>query len=333
MADRMKRWEVGNPGIHGMRLAEAAHPEPLPGEVLVKVGAVALNYRDLAILEGTMGAWSPHFPGSDMAGEVVAVGEGVTRFSCGDRVVSLDISNWIDGPAPQEGTNNAPFLGRLADYATVPAELLVHAPTSLDFAAASTLTVAGLTAWFAVVELGHVRAGEVVVIQGTGGVSLFAVQFACVHGARVIVVSSSSDKLDRLQTLHPIQGIDRSRQPEWDAQVLEWTGGRGADHILEMAGGDISRTLNALRIGGRISVIGLLADEELRVPILSILFKRAQLIGIGVGHRRSMEDMIRAVDQLKVQPIVDAIYPFAEAPAAFAHVKRGAFGKIVVSLV
>jgi NADPH:quinone reductase-like Zn-dependent oxidoreductase len=247
--------------------------------------------------------------------------------------VSLDISNWIDGPAPQEGTNNAPFFGRLADYATVPAELLVHAPTSLDFAAASTLTVAGLTAWFAVVELGRVRAGEVVVIQGTGGVSLFAVQFACAHGARVIVVSSSSEKLDRLQKFHPIQGIDRSRQPEWDAQVLEWTGGRGADHILEMAGGDISRTLNALRIGGRISVIGLLADEELRVPILSILLKRAQLIGIGVGHRRSMEDMIRAVDQLKIQPIVDAIYPFAEAPAAFAHVKRGAFGKIVVSLV
>lgn len=332
MTNKMKRWEVGEPGIDAMRLVDATRPEPLPGEVLVKVGAVALNYRDLAILEGTMGAWRSHSPGSDMAGEVIAVGAGVTRFSSGDRVVSLDISNWIDGLAPQEGTNNAPFLGRLADYVTVPSELLVHAPTSLDFAAASTLTVAGHTAWFAVVELGRVRAGEVVVIQGTGGVSLFAVQFACAHGARVIVVSSSSGKLDRLQNLHPIQGIDRGRQPEWDSEVLKWTGGRGADHILEMAGGDISRTLNALRIGGRISVIGLLADEELRVPILSILLKRAQLIGIGVGHRRAMEDMIRAVDQLKIQPIVDAIYPFAEAPAAFAHVKRGAFGKAVVSL-
>jgi NADPH:quinone reductase-like Zn-dependent oxidoreductase len=208
--------------------------------------------------------------------------------------------------------------------------LLVHAPASLDFAAASTLTVAGLTAWFAVVELGRVRAGDVVVIQGTGGVSLFAVQFACAHGARVIVISSSSEKMDRLRKLHPIQGIDRSRQPEWDAQVLEWTAGRGADHLLEMGGGDISRSLNAIRVGGRVSIIGLLGDQELHAPILSILFKRAQLVGIGVGHRRAMEDMIRAVDQLKLQPIVDAIYPFAEAPAAFSHMKRGPFGKIVV---
>lgn len=320
------------PGIAALRLMDTAvRPEPMPGEVLVRVRAVALNYRDLAILEAAMGAWSPHFPGSDMAGEVIAVGKGVTRFSAGDRVVSLDISNWIDGPAPQEDTNSTPFLGRLADYATVPAELLVHAPSTLDFAAASTLTVAGLTAWFAVVELGRIRSAEVLVVQGTGGVALFAVGFACAHGGKVIVVSSSSEKLDRLQKLYPVHGIDRSRQPEWDSRVLELTGGRGADHALEMAGGDISRTLNAIRVGGRVSIIGLLGDGELRAPILSILFKRAQLIGIGVGHRRAMEDMIRAVDQLKIQPIVDTIYPFAETPAAFSHLKRGPFGKIVVS--
>lgn len=265
-----------------------------------------------------------------MAGEVVAVGPQVTRFSPGDRVVSVDISNWIDGPAPQEGTNSAPFLGRLSDYALVPAELLVRAPSTLDYAAASTLTVAGLTAWFAVVELGKVKAGEIVVIQGTGGVALFASQFAIAHGATVIVVSGSSEKLVRAQKLGIAHGIDRSSHPEWHTRVLELTGGRGADHILEMAGGDISRTLHAIRVGGRVSIIGLLEARELRAPILSILFKRAQLIGIGVGHRRAMEDMIRAIDCLKLQPIVDATYPFTHAPAAFAHLKNGAFGKIVI---
>jgi len=330
MTDIIKRWEVSEPGINAMRLVDAIRPEPLLGEVLVRVGAVALNYRDLAILEGTMGPWSPHFPGSEMAGEVVAVGPGVARFSCGDRVIGVDISNWIDGPAPQEGTNTAAFMGRLADYVTVPEDLLVRAPSTLDLVAASTLAVAGLTAWFAVVELGRARAGEVIVVQGTGGVALFAVQFAVANGAIVIVTSSSEEKLDRVRRLGSAHGINRKMHPDWDAQILEWTSGRGADHMLEIAGGDITRSLNAIRIGGRISIIGLLESLELSAPTSSILFKRAQLVGIGVGHRRALEDMIRAIDALKIQPVIDAVYPFAEAPAAFAHLKRGAFGKIVI---
>lgn len=330
MTERMKRWEVREPGIDAVRLIDAIRPEPRPEEVLVRVAAVALNYRDLAILEGTMGVWSPHFLGSDMAGEVVSVGSGVNRFKRGDRVVSVDISNWIDGPVPQEGTNTAPFFGRLADYATVREDLLVHAPLTLNLAAASTLTVAGLTAWFAVVELGRVRAGEVIVTQGTEGVALFALQFAVAHGATVIVTSQSEEKLDRVKKLGAAHCINRHLHPEWDAQALEWTGGRGVDHVIEMAGGDISRSLNAIRIGGRISIIGVLDDQELRAPIFQVLFKRAQLIGIGVGHRRAMEDMIRAIDSLKLLPVIDAVYPFAEAPAAFSHLKRGAFGKIVI---
>ena len=203
------------------------------------------------MLEGSPGKWTGvQLPGSEMAGEVEAVGAGVTRFAVGDKVISVDIRHWIDGPAPEVGTNTAPFPGWLAEYVTVPEDLLVRAPAMLDAVAASTLSVAGLTAWFALVELAKIRAGETVVVQGTGGVALFAVQFAAAHGASVIVVSSSKSKLQRVKALGATHGIDRSEHEDWDARVLEITGGRGADHVLEMGGADITRSVNAIRIGG-----------------------------------------------------------------------------------
>ncbi|MHB9835122.1 zinc-dependent alcohol dehydrogenase family protein [Paraburkholderia terrae] len=333
MSDVMKRWEAHRPGIDALRVEEVVRPEPAPGEVLVRVTAVSLNFRDLAMLEGSLGKWSGvQSPGSEMAGEVVAVGTGVTRFAIGDKVISVDIRHWIDGPAPEADTNTAPFLGRLAEYSTVPEDLLVRAPASLDAAAASTLSVAGLTAWFALVELAKVRAGETVVVQGTGGVALFAVQFAAAHGASVIVVSGSKRKLERVKALGATHGIDRSEIEDWDSHVLKLTGGRGADHVLEMGGGDITRSLNAIRVGGRISIIGLLNGSELRASITTIMFKRAQLVGLGVGHRRALQDMIAAIDHLKLQPVIDAVYSFDQVPEAFAHVKRGAFGKVVVRI-
>lgn len=333
MADVMKRWEAAGPGIDALRLTDVPRPKPKADEALIRVSAVALNYRDASMLDGGLGAdgW-PQYPGIDMSGEVVAVGAAVTRFAPGDRVVSVDIADWIDGPAPQPTTNSLPFFGRLAEFAVVPAELLVMAPANLDPISASTLPVAGLTAWFAVVELGKVHAGQTIVVQGTGGVALFAVQFAAAHGADVIVISSGPEKLDRARALGATHGVDRSLIPDWHARVLELTGGIGADHVLEMAGGDITFSLRAIAMGGRISIIGLLADHELRAPIGLILFKRALLVGIGVGHRRAMEDMIRGVDHLGIAPVIDAIYPFDQVPAAFAHLKRGAFGKIVVSV-
>jgi NADPH:quinone reductase-like Zn-dependent oxidoreductase len=333
MSNTMKRWEAHRPDIDALRVADVDRPEAGPGEVLVRVEAVSLNYRDLAMLEGSLQSWSGvQLPGSEMAGEVVAVGAGVTRFEAGDRVVSVDIRHWIDGPAPEDNTNTAPFLGRLGQYATASEDMLVCAPASLDAVAASTLAVAGLTAWFALVELAKIRAGETVVVQGTGGVSLFAVQFAVAHGASVIVVSGSPGKLMRVKALGATYGIDRNEVEDWDARVLELTGGRGADHVLEMGGGDITRSLNAIRVGGRISIIGLLSSSELRAPITTIMFKRAQLIGLGVGHRRALEDMIAAVDYLKLQPVIEAVYPFDQVPEAFEHMKRGAFGKVVVRI-
>lgn len=330
----MKRWEF-RPQKGHLILADVAIPEPGPREILVEVRAVSLNYRDGALLGGAMASAPADVmvPGSDMSGDVVAVGSDTTRFSPGDRVISADTMNWIDGPAPPYETNSVPILGRLAEYVCVHEEQLVSPPQSLTHVEASTLPVAGLTAWFAMVELGRVRAGQTVIVQGTGGVSLFAIQFAVAHGARVIVVTSSADKIERAKALGAADGIDRQTSPDWDQKVLEMTGGLGAHHVVEMSGGDnVARSVEALALGGRISLVGLMGSTEMRAPIIPMLFKRAEIVAIGVGHRRAQEDMVTAIDQLGLRPVIDEIYSFEHAPEAIEHLRRGPFGKVVVSL-
>lgn len=328
----MKRWEF-RPDQEGLVLADAKVPKPGPREVMVKVRAVSLNYRDAAMLDGAMGvAPGVLVPGSDMSGEVVAVGADTTRFKRGDAVISADTMNWIDGPAPPYETNSVPIIGRLAEYVCVHEEQLVSPPQSLTHAEASTLPVAGLTAWFAMVELARVRAGQTVVVQGTGGVSLFAVQFAAAHGARVIVVTSNIAKIERAKALGAADGVDRNSRPDWDGAVLEMTGGLGAHHIVEMSGGDnVARSVHALALGGRISLVGLMGSTEMRAPIIPMLFKRAEIVAIGVGHRRAQEDMVAAIDRLGLKPVIDGSYSFEQAPDAIAHLRRGPFGKVVVT--
>jgi NADPH:quinone reductase-like Zn-dependent oxidoreductase len=334
----MHRWEIPSPGIEKLVMTETARPTVLAGEILVEVEAVSLNFRDGEVLENGMGIdlAFPFTPASDMAGRVVAVGEGVTRFEVGDRVLSVCIAGWIDG-APmswaQAPTQGGPIPGMLAQYVSTPAEWCVRAPDSLTAAQASTLPIAGLTAWMALVELGCLRADQTVVVQGTGGVSLFAVQIAAAHGARVIVTSSSDDKLARARALGTKHGINRHNTPDWHTAVLEITNGRGADHILEMAGGgNAARSLQAIANGGRISVIGLLESDELSMPILPLLGSRASVVGISVGPRRALEDLVRMMDLHEIKPVIDAIYPFQEAREAFRHLNRGAFGKIVIQV-
>ncbi|MEI9814290.1 MAG: NAD(P)-dependent alcohol dehydrogenase [Acidobacteriota bacterium] len=214
---------------------------------------------------------------------------------------------------------------------TVDAEQVVRAPENLPAVEAATLPCAGLTAWMAIVELGRVHAGQTVVVQGSGGVAIFCMQFALIHGARVIVTTTSDEKIARLQSLGPIEAIDRNRTPEWHEEVLRLTGPRGADHIVEIAGGkNIGRSLQAVALGGRISIVGLLGGFNLDAPTGLMLFKRATLAGIGVGPRRALEDLVRAVNVLKLKPVIDRVYDFAEAPAAFDHLAHGAFGKVVV---
>ncbi|MBK5528921.1 NAD(P)-dependent alcohol dehydrogenase [Pseudomonas sp. TH08] len=336
MSDSMQRWEISAFGLDNLSLVQAARPTPKAGEILVKIEAVSLNYRDTQVVENGMTAALkfPFTPASDMAGTVVAVGEGVTRFAVGERVISTYITNWIDGNPKtwaEMPTQGGPIPGMLAEYVVTPAEWCVRAPKHLGAVEASTLPIAALTAWMALIELGHLHTGQTVVVQGTGGVSLFAVQLAAASGAKVIVTSSSDEKIAQAIALGATHGINRTTTPQWHSAVLELTEGRGADHILEMAGGDnLGRSLQAVVPGGRVSIIGLLDSDELRTPIMPLLGSRASIVAVAVGPRRAFEDMVRMIDHHGIKPVIDATYAFDQVREAFAHLNRGAFGKVVV---
>lgn len=336
MSDTMQRWEISAFGLANLSQVQAPRPVPKAGEILVKIDAVSLNYRDTQVAENGMTAALkfPFTPASDMSGTVVAVGEGVTRFQVGERVISTYITNWIDGNPKtwaEMPTQGGPIPGMLAQYVVTPADWCVRAPKHLSAVEASTLPIAALTAWMALIELGHLHAGQTVVVQGTGGVSLFAVQLAAASGAKVIVTSSSEEKIAQAIALGATHGINRTTTPEWQTAVLQLTEGRGADHILEMAGGDnLGRSLQAVVPGGRVSIIGLLDSDELRTPIMPLLGSRASIVAVAVGPRRALEDMVRMIDHHGIKPVIDATYAFDQVPEAFAHLNRGAFGKVVV---
>lgn len=336
MSKSMKRWQASAFGRQNLQFVETAVPAPGHGEVLVRVEAVALNYRELLVLWDGMGMNPPLplVPGSDMRGTIAMVGAGVSGFKAGDAVVSTFFSRWQDGVQPADSIpHGAPGPGMLSEYVVLPVDSLVIAPRSLDAVKASTLTCSGLTAWFALNEAGRTRAGDVVVVIGTGGVALFATQIAAAQGARVVVVSGSDEKLERTKALGAAAGINRLRHPQWAGVLRDLTDGRGADHVLELAGGDnFGHSLAALTKGGRVSVIGNLAGDELRSSVYPLLHGAANVQGIGVGHRRALADLVRAVDWLKIEPVVEKVYDFEDLNAALDHLERGAFGKIVVRI-
>lgn len=340
MNETMKRWEMNGLGRERLRLETVARPAPQPGEVLVKVGAVSLNYRDKLMIETGMGLALafPFTPTSDLAGTVVETGEGAGRFHPGDRVISTFAPDWIEGK-PRGDARRPPYRtlggtcpGVLAEYVAFPEDWFVRAPATLGDAAASTLPCAGLTAWFALIEAGRLHAGETVLIEGTGGVALFGVQIALAHGAEVIVVSGSADKLARVKALGARHGIDRSRE-DWVEAVLALTGDRGVDHIIETVGGPhTGKAVQATAVGGRISQIGVLEGFEIVAPGGPLMLKNVTLQGISVGHRRALEDFVAAVERTGLEPVIDARYPLAALPDALDHLDRGAFGKIVMEM-
>lgn len=337
MSRLMQRWVVAQPGAQHLSIEESPVPTPAANEILVRVSAVSLNYRDLGVIAGEDGAPSMPFPltpGSDMAGVVVAAGGSVTRFREGDQVIGTFWAGWIDGDWPDHArVIGGKLPGVLAEYVVLHEDWAVHAPRSLDAVRASTLPCAGLTAWFALVEKGALHAGQTVVVQGTGGVALFGLQLARAHGAEVIVTSSSSDKLARALALGATHGIDRLQHPRWDEVVRELTGGRGADHVFELAGGDnLGASLRALRQGGRISLIGVLGELSMTLPSVPSFLTRPVIQGIGVGHRRALEALVRAIGATKIEPVVDTVYSFDKLPEALQHLERGAFGKLVVKM-
>ena len=336
----MRRWALDDYGRANLRLRSQPLPEPGPGEVLVKVAAVSLNHRDVMMIADGMGSPLdfPFSPGSDMAGTVAVLGDGASRFRAGDRVISTFMPSWIDGRTagdahtPSYRALGGELPGVMAEYLVFPETGLVRAPDSLDDAEASTLPVAGLTAWFALVERGAVQAGQTVLCHGTGGVALFGMQIARMHGATAIITSGSDEKLARAKSLGATYGINRRTEDVVEA-VYRHTADHGADHILELVGGaNLGRSIAAVAVEGRISVIGLLDGLELSGPAVPLLLKSPVIQGITVGHRRSLEDFVRAIDRTDLKPVIQRRYGFDDLPAALDAFERGPFGKIVVEV-
>lgn len=334
----MRAYEIRSAdGIDALELAERDIPEPGPGEVRVRVRASAVNYRDLATIEDPepRGIRYPTVPNSDAAGEVVAVGEDVASVDTGDRVASCFFQRWPDGaitPAAMASALGGAIDGVLAEEVVLAEHGVVPIPAHLDFVAAATLPCAALTAWHAVVEFGTLRPGETVLLLGTGGVSIFALQFAKLLGARVVLVSSSNEKIERARGLGADAGVNYRSHPDWHEKVLELTDGAGVDLVVEVGGaGTLERSVASTCVGGRIALIGVLTGGEMN-PVM-IMRKSIRLQGIYVGSRAMFTRMNRAISQHRLEPVVDARFTFDDARGAY-HAMRSAahFGKLVIEL-
>jgi NADPH:quinone reductase-like Zn-dependent oxidoreductase len=324
-------------GLDHLALVERPDPRPGPGQALVRLRAASLNFRDLLTVEGKYNPKQklPLIPCSDGAGEVVEVGEGVTRVQPGDRVCTVFAQKWLAGRPTREklrSTLGGPLDGTLAELAVFDQEGLVKTPDSLTDEEAATLPCAAVTAWSALVTEGNLTAGDTVLVQGTGGVSLFALQLAKILGARVIATSSSDEKLARVREMGADETINYSETPAWGARARELTGGNGVDHVVEVGGaGTLQQSLQATRFGGTISLIGNLAGTRTELLLTHVFMQKIRLQGILVGDRESFEAMNRAVALHRLRPVIDRTFPLEEAPAAFAHMAAGGhFGKIVV---
>jgi NADPH:quinone reductase-like Zn-dependent oxidoreductase len=335
----MQAWRIPSFGIDRLELVTLPDPQPGRGEVLIRVHAVSLNFRDLMVVLGRYNPKMhlPRVPASDGAGEVVAVGEGVTRVKAGDRVAGIFLQNWIDGEpdaAKIRGALGGDIDGMLSEFVVLREDGVVRIPDHLSFEEASTLPCAGVTAWNAVVRAGRVKAGDTVVMQGTGGVSIFALQFAKLLGARVIGISSSDEKLARARDLGLDAGANYNAHSDWEKWVMEQTGGRGADLVVEVGGaGTFSRSLRAVRIGGAVAQIGVLSQSSEGIEIPLLLHKQVRLTGIYVGSRTDFDEMNRAINQHSLRPMIDKTFALADLPAALRRIEAGShFGKIVITM-
>jgi NADPH:quinone reductase-like Zn-dependent oxidoreductase len=337
----MKAWVIrkGSTNIDGLQRVDRPEPKPGSHEILIRVHATSLNYREHLILTANyVGGAVDHdtIPMCDGAGEVVATGHGVTRFKVGDRVAGTFFQTWIDGPpdghVPALG---CPLDGMLTEYVVLSEEGAVAIPTNLSFDEAATLPCAGVTAWNAVMVAGRpVKPGETVLCMGTGGVSIFAMQFARAAGTRVILTSSSDDKLARARKLGAAETVNYKRTPDWDKEVLKLTDGRGVDHIIEVGGaGTLARSYEAAAFAGKIALIGVLAAATGDANPVVMMLKGASMNGIYVGNRAMFEQMNRAIEVNGIKPVVDKTFAFDQAPDAWRTLASGDFfGKIVIRI-
>ncbi|MDP6706226.1 MAG: NAD(P)-dependent alcohol dehydrogenase, partial [Alphaproteobacteria bacterium] len=309
----MKAYEIrSDDGIDALHLAERPTPAPGPGQVLVRVRASSLNYRDLMTVSdpGPRNIPYPRIPNSDGAGEVLAVGEGVSRFQAGDRVAGCFFQSWEAGEITAEDMGSAlggAVDGVLAEEVVLAEGGLVSLPEHLSFEEAATLPCAALTAWHALFPRGGLKAGDTVLVLGTGGVSIFALQFAVMAGARAIVTSKSDEKLAHARSLGAWETINYAATPEWDAAVRDLTGGRGADHVVEVGGaGTLERSARAVRVGGHIGLIGVLTGGQINPTLL--MRNSVRLSGIYVGSRAMFEAMNRAIAATELRPVIDKTF-------------------------
>ena len=336
----MKAYQItGSDGLQSLALTELPDPTPAQGEVLVRIKAVSLNYRDYMNVVGLHGVSGPvpRIPCSDGAGEIVTCGPGVQDWKIGDRVVIPFMPSWLDGPFTQSHSARAlggAVDGLLRELATVPAASLLRVPDYLSLNEAATLPCAAVTAWDALVVRGNLKAGETVLVLGTGGVSVFALQIANLMGARVLGISSSDAKCKQLLDLGAKAVHNYKANPAWDDWALSLTDGVGVDKVIEIGGPDtLNRSIKATRFGGHISLIGVLTGTAGSVQTVQILRKGIRLDGTYVGSRAMFADLLRAFENSQIHPIIDSVFPFEKAEDALRHMESGKhFGKIVIEV-
>lgn len=331
----MRAWTIPSFGIDNLQLVDRPEPTPGPGQVVVAVRAVSLNFRDLLIVRGQYNPRMalPRVPCSDAAGEVIAIGPGVTRVAVGDRVCGTFMQTWIAGRLTDTAGRSAlggEIDGVLAERVLLSDEGVVKYPAHLSAEEAATLPCAAVTAWHALAE-GGLRAGETVLLQGTGGVSIFALQIAKQFGARVLITSGHDEKLARAIQMGASVGVNYRTTPDWDKWARSQTGGAGVDHVVEVGGaGTLERSFKAVRTGGHIALMGVLSGTGSVNPI-PVLMRSLIVRGIFVGSREMFEDMNRAFDLHQTRPIIDRVFDFDQFPTALRRLESGAhFGKIVV---
>ena len=329
----------GGAGIESLTKVERPDPKPAHRQVLVKVAACSLNFRDLGIVRGTyrMPVRENIIPLSDGAGEVVEVGASVTRVKVGDKVAGCFFQRWPGGEPPpdvQAGALGGGTDGMLAEYAVLEEEGVVKIPAHLSIEEGATLPCAAVTVWHAMMEHAKLIAGQTVLLQGTGGVSIFGLQLARAMGIQVVITSSSDDKLAKAKKLGASHTINYKTTPDWEKAAMEFTGGRGVDQVVEVGGaGTLARSFGALRAGGKISMIGGLSGAATELDPRLIMGRRANVQGISVGSTQMFEALNRALTANAIKPMIDKVFGFDEAPAAYQHMAAGAhFGKIVIRI-
>jgi len=322
-----------------LNLEESPAPVPGPGQISVRVRAVSLNYRDLIVLGGQYGKVSPEgiVPLSDGAGEVIAVGEGVTQFKTGDRVAGCFFQDWEKGPASWEIAHSAlggAIDGMLAEEVLLAEKGAVHVPEHLSYEQAATLPCAALTAWNGLFTRGQMRPDQTALFLGTGGVSIFGLQFAAAFGARAIITSSSDEKLERAKALYACGVVNYRAHPDWHKEVLDLTGKRGVDHVLEVGGaGTLERSMKVMNVSGHIALIGILAGPASAVDVFPLALKNATMSGIYVGSKENFEAMNAFITRHHIKPVVDRVFPFTEAADAYDYLASGShFGKVVIRI-